>query len=1255
NNTIYYYGVKAKNSAGDYSALTNEESATPLYNGPVWWVATSAAGGNNSNDGSTSAPFATIDYGIQQANINDTVMVKAGTYSGAGNRAINSNGKNVVIISESGAGLTTLDAEDSFRHFIIVNGQDTTFQVSGFTLTNGRKNGAHGGSIFIVNEAFYGSGNNPSNAIFTDCIFIGNEVVGSWDQGGAVFIESSSPIFRNCTFDDNFSRYWGGAVAIGGEYQSPNPIFENCTFENNNTDPSGNDSRGGAIFIGKGSPQFTDCHIDSNSADYNSGSGSGGAVFIADFDNSFDTPVTFERTYFLNNSTVSAGWDAYGGALAIHARTNLINCVIAENYSESNNSFQGQGGGIFIGLASWYSNKVVKIVNCTITGNSVVANGTQSQGGGIALQDNAQDLIIFNTIVQDNGADDKPGIFRNGSSIRSDYNNLEDRALASWAGNHDIDVPANFTNAGNYNYSLTNGSFCIGAGIGSYESTSAPTDDILGNDRPGSGGGNPDVGAYENTLAVSPYPDQVVNLMGQAGHHQAVLTWDANNDADLNRYAVYQSVTQDFTPTSNDSVGEVATGTETFTAAGLTNGTTYFFKVTAIDNDGYEGTSSLEIAVIPKYIGPVWYVDDVGTNGEGSPTFPFNQIQAAIDSAATGTDTVMVLSGTYEGIGNYEIYLSAKDLIIVSEKGADSTILSSDNNHRHFGFDNGVSPNTKITGFTFKNGNQGNNDTYGGSIWINGASPQFFNCIFTQNEAENGGAVAVMWSGGLPGFYNCVFTDNVASNTNGEAYGGAVFIAGFNNVNNPIQFINCTFDGNAVEARNSAKGGAIYINSRVAFENCLIVNNKATAGYPNFWGETAYGGGLYIQIDINGSGEIVSLVNTTVANNSAMYGGGGESIGGGIYIDGWPNNQKLEMFNSIVWGNYATQSGLENIEDGGNSTTFRANYNIIENGDQFSWFYNYNENQLSDPQFVNAANGDYKLSDFSPAIGAGWTGWESYTAPSTDIEGNNRPDGAGAVYPDLGAFENPLGVSPYPRQVQNLMAEGSSYAVDLTWDENPDVNGNIDYYIVYMSETDDFVATANDSIEQIAVDTETYTATGLQNNTPYYFRIAAHNSAGYTGVSSEIASAQPGYSEPIWYVDAENGNNNSGDGSPELPFQSIGRAWGEGTANPNFADGDTIIVLPGTYDSVYDLDLTAPEMQFVLMSQKGPDSTFVDGQSQKRFINFVFLADTTTQIIGFTIQNCTPDGNGGAVKLWGGSDPKFLNCSFEGNAVYTNN
>ena len=61
-------------------------------------------------------------------------------------------------------------------------------------------------------------------------------------------------------------------------------------------------------------------------------------------------------------------------------------------------------------------------------------------------------------------------------------------------------------------------------------------------------------------------------------------------------------------------------------------------------------------------------------------------------------------------------------------------------------------------------------------------------------------------------------------------------------------------------------------------------------------------------------------------------------------------------------------------------------------------------------------SGDYHLSDLSPAISGGIDSLQIdstwYVVPSTDIEGNPRPNPVGTL-PDMGAYENENGIEGY--------------------------------------------------------------------------------------------------------------------------------------------------------------------------------------------------------------------------------------------------
>src|SRR5690606_5787805 len=80
------------------------------------------------------------------------------------------------------------------------------------------------------------------------------------------------------------------------------------------------------------------------------------------------------------------------------------------------------------------------------------------------------------------------------------------------------------------------------------------------------------------------------------GNQQNVLTWTANGETDIASYKVYGGTSTN--PTT--VLTTVAAPATTYTHTGLTNGTTYYYRLTAVDLAGNEGTVSAEVNAVPK-------------------------------------------------------------------------------------------------------------------------------------------------------------------------------------------------------------------------------------------------------------------------------------------------------------------------------------------------------------------------------------------------------------------------------------------------------------------------------------------------------------------------------------------------------------------------------------------------------------------------------------------------------------------------------
>ncbi|MCX6829692.1 MAG: dockerin type I domain-containing protein [candidate division Zixibacteria bacterium] len=196
----------------------------------------------------------------------------------------------------------------------------------------------------------------------------------------------------------------------------------------------------------------------------------------------------------------------------------------------------------------------------------------------------------------------------------------------------------------------------------------------------------------------------------------------------------------------------------------------------------------------------------------------YSSIQPALDAAIPG-DTVLVSFGVFSGPGNQDLNFNGKSVILKSQYGAASTIISCggsySQSHRGFVFANGEGPLTVVDGFTITGGMAGLDLTYpeGGGIWCNASSPTIKNCYVRQNSAFFGGGIYCR-AGSAPHILSSVFDHNVA-----DSYGGGAGCRG-----SGPHFINCTFSDNSAINVFEPKGGGISCSdtSLVDIDYCII-------------------------------------------------------------------------------------------------------------------------------------------------------------------------------------------------------------------------------------------------------------------------------------------------------------------------------------------------------------------------------------------------------------------------------------------------
>ncbi|RZJ65763.1 MAG: hypothetical protein EOO45_16530, partial [Flavobacterium sp.] len=645
-------------------------------------------------------------------------------------------------------------------------------------------------------------------------------------------------------------------------------------------------------------------------------------------------------TAILNGFAITGGSGTEGGGILITGSAATL-----ENLKIRNNTAT-RGAGINVNPGT-YGNSVFKY--CTITDNTA-----QSAGGAINMTASAS-LTVENTTISNNISSNVAGgiycyytqqLTLKNVLVSRNTANASSGVFLSYASNN---VLTNVTIAGNTNLNGQAGIFRL----------------------------NNSAVDIRNSIIY----DSSAFLGSIIYYGNSIITGSSNNALFSNSNGINNGGNMDTDPLFTDFSNGNYSPTVYSPARDAGSNGYYPDAATATDLEGNPRLGESGVIDIGAYeilsptVGNIRYVRQGATGNGATWYFASGNIQEMINASLPGQQ-VWVAKGTYqpaagtsytlkEGVTIYGGFPDDNDTAGIETRNwkLNESILQGNNSRVIVA--RSLSDASILDGFTITGGTA----EIGAGILYDFSAATLRNLLITGNNASSyGGGIGVPYNNSAerqnpnPNF-NFAFDNIIVKGNNAANNAGGINIAG--NTQTTLTLTNCEISGNY-----SFKGGGIYlVEGKLKCINVVIASNSA------YWDGALAG---Y-------SGMSPEFINCTITGNSAQD---------GAFSYLW-DGPALFFDNCIIWNNYSANGNMTGFDNYfGNLLEFRNC--IVEGGNTE------NNNLNTNPQFNNAAMGDFSLQPASPAINAGDTSYFPVAATNLDVTGNPRVYGSNI---DIGAYE----------------------------------------------------------------------------------------------------------------------------------------------------------------------------------------------------------------------------------------------------------